>query len=76
MFRRPIASPLPGRIRHPTPIVHGDKDVVVMPINTFLLAERLPGAQLIMCPDEGHGAQSRHVEVLLEHVRFFLNSRD
>ena len=29
-----------GKIRHPTLIVHGNKDVVVVPINAFLLATR------------------------------------
>jgi pimeloyl-ACP methyl ester carboxylesterase len=62
-----------GRIRQPTLIVHGNKDVVVMPINAFLLAEHLPNAQLIMYPDASHGAQSQHAEVFLEHARLFLN---
>jgi pimeloyl-ACP methyl ester carboxylesterase len=62
-----------GQIRQPTLIVHGNKDVVVMPINAFLLVEHLPNAQLIMYPDASHGAQSQHAEVFLEHVRLFLN---
>ena len=62
-----------GQIRQPTLIVDGNKDVVVMPINAFLLAEHLPNAQLIMYPDASHGAQSQHAEVFLEHVRLFLN---
>jgi pimeloyl-ACP methyl ester carboxylesterase len=62
-----------GQIHHPTLIVHGSKDVVVMPINAFLLAEHLPNAQLIMYPDASHGAQSQHAEIFLEHARLFLN---
>jgi pimeloyl-ACP methyl ester carboxylesterase len=62
-----------GNIRQPTLIVHGNKDVVVMPINAFLLAEHLPNAQLIMYPDASHGAQSQHAEIFLEHARLFLN---
>jgi pimeloyl-ACP methyl ester carboxylesterase len=62
-----------GRIPHPTLIVHGNKDVVVMPINAFLLAEHLPNAQLIMYPDASHGAQSQHAELFLAHARLFLN---
>jgi pimeloyl-ACP methyl ester carboxylesterase len=65
-----------GQIPHPTMIVHGNKDVVVMPINAFLLAEHLPNAQLIMYPDASHGAQSQHAELFLEHARLFLNARD
>jgi pimeloyl-ACP methyl ester carboxylesterase len=62
-----------GGIHQPTLVVHGNKDVVVMPINAFLLAERLPNAQLIMYPDASHGAQSQHAEVFLEHARLFLD---
>ncbi len=40
-----------GQIHHPTLVVHGSKDVVVIPINAFLLAQHLPNAQLIMYPD-------------------------
>jgi pimeloyl-ACP methyl ester carboxylesterase len=61
-----------SKIQHPTLIVHGSKDVVVMPINAFLLAEHLPNAQLIMYPDSSHGAQSQHAEVFLQHVKLFL----
>lgn len=63
-----------GQIHHPTLIVHGSKDVVVMPINAFLLAEHLPNAQLIMYPDASHGAQSQHAESFLENARLFLNA--
>jgi pimeloyl-ACP methyl ester carboxylesterase len=62
-----------GQIRQPTLIVHGNKDVVVMPINAFLLVQHLPNAQLIMYPDASHGAQSQYAEIFLEHARLFLN---
>jgi pimeloyl-ACP methyl ester carboxylesterase len=61
------------RIHQRTLIVHGSKDIVVMPINAFLLAQRLPDAQLVMYPDASHGAQSQHAEVFLEHARLFLD---
>ena len=61
-----------SKIRHSTLIAHGNKDVVVIPINAFLLVEHLPNAQLIMYPDSSHGAQSQHAEVFLPHVRLFL----
>jgi hypothetical protein len=54
-------------------VVHGNKDVVVTPINAFILAQHLPDAQLVMYPDASHGAQSQHAGVLLEHARMFLN---
>src|SRR5262245_37971145 len=61
-------------IKHPTLIVHGTKDIVVLPINAFILAERLPDAQLIMYPDSNHGAQYQHAELFLKHARLFLSA--
>jgi len=40
-----------NKIRRPTLIVHGQKDIVVNPINAFLLEQHLPDAQLLMYPD-------------------------
>ena len=62
-----------GQIHHPTLIVHGSKDVVVIPINAFLLAQHLPNAQLIMYPDASHGAYSQYADNFLENARLFLN---
>jgi pimeloyl-ACP methyl ester carboxylesterase len=62
-----------ARIEQRTLIVHGSKDIVVMPINAFLLAQHLPDAQLAIYPDASHGAQSQHAEVFLEHARLFLD---
>jgi pimeloyl-ACP methyl ester carboxylesterase len=61
-------------ITHPTLIVHGNKDIVVAPINAFILAERLPYAQLIMYPDSNHGAQYQHAELFLKHAKLFLSA--
>jgi pimeloyl-ACP methyl ester carboxylesterase len=59
-------------ITHTTLIVHGNKDIVVTPINAFILAEHLPNAQLIMYPDSSHGAYSQYAENFLENARLFL----
>jgi pimeloyl-ACP methyl ester carboxylesterase len=64
------------QITQPVLVVHGNKDVVVTPINALLLAENLPNATLIVYPDASHGAQSQHAELFLEHVRLFLNEED
>jgi pimeloyl-ACP methyl ester carboxylesterase len=61
-------------IKHPTLVVHGTKDIVVLPINAFILAERLPDAQLIIYPDSNHGAQYQHAKLFLKHVKLFLNA--
>ena len=61
------------RITQPVLIVHGNKDIVVKPINALLLAENLPNATLIVYSDSSHGTQYQHANVFLEHVRLFLN---
>ena len=61
-------------INHPTLVVHGTKDIVVRPINAFILAEHLPDAQFIMYPDSNHGAQYQHAEVFLKHAKLFLSA--
>jgi pimeloyl-ACP methyl ester carboxylesterase len=61
------------RIRQSALVVHGNKDVVVTPINAFILAQHLPDAQLVMYPSASQGAQSQHAGIFLEHARMFLN---
>jgi len=61
------------KIEQPTLIVHGNKDIVVGPVNALILAEHLPNAQLIIYPDSSHGTQYQHNEIFLEHVGLFLN---
>jgi pimeloyl-ACP methyl ester carboxylesterase len=63
-----------GKIRQSTLVVHGSKDIVVIPINAFILAECLSDAQLVMYPDASHGAASQQADFFLEHARLFLNA--
>ena len=63
------------KITHPTLIVHGNKDIVVDPVNALILAEHLPNAQLIVYSDSSHGAQYQHATMFLEHVKLFLNEK-
>lgn len=60
------------KVTHQTLIVHGNKDVVVGPINALILAEQLPNAQLIVYSDSSHGAHYQHAGTFLQHVKLFL----
>ena len=62
------------KIKHPTLVVHGTRDIVVQPVNAFILAEHLPDAQLILYPDSSHGAQYQHAELFLKHAKLFLSA--
>lgn len=59
-------------ITQPALIVHGNKDIVVTPINALILAEHLPNVQLVVYADSSHGAQYQHAKIFLEHVKLFL----
>jgi pimeloyl-ACP methyl ester carboxylesterase len=61
-------------IKRPTLIVHGNQDIVVLPINAFIPAERLPDARLIMYPDSNHGAPYQHAELFLKPAKLFLSA--
>jgi pimeloyl-ACP methyl ester carboxylesterase len=63
-----------NNIKHPILIVHGNKDIVVQPINALILAQHLPNAQLIVYPDSNHGAQYQHAALFLQHAKLFLNA--
>ena len=60
------------KITQETLIIHGNKDVVVGPINALILAEQLPNAQLIVYSDSSHGAHYQHARTFLQHVKLFL----
>jgi len=59
-------------IHQRTLIVHGNKDIVVMPINAFHLEMHLPNAELLMFPDSNHASHSQYSKVFLDHARLFL----
>jgi pimeloyl-ACP methyl ester carboxylesterase len=64
--------PFLGAIRAPTLVVCGDRDRVVPPANSTLLARRIPGAGLVMLP-AGHDLQRRgQASVLVSTVEPFL----
>ena len=45
------------QIKCPVLIVHGDKDVLVMPENSNLIKSRIPQAELYMIAGAGHAFQ-------------------
>jgi pimeloyl-ACP methyl ester carboxylesterase len=62
-----------ARIHQPTLVVHGSKDIVVPPINSFLLAQNMPNAKLVVYPDASHGAQSQYAKDFLRQAQQFLS---
>jgi pimeloyl-ACP methyl ester carboxylesterase len=60
------------KIIQPTLVVNGSNDVIVYTVNSFILQQTLPTAQLILYPDSNHGAQYQYPELFVEHVTQFL----
>ncbi|WP_109125225.1 alpha/beta hydrolase [Dyella sp. C11] len=60
-------------ITQPTLVLNGSNDVIIYTINSYLLQQHLPNAQLILYPDGNHGAQYQYPERFVKHVDTFLS---
>jgi pimeloyl-ACP methyl ester carboxylesterase len=63
-------------IRQPTLVVNGVKDVIIYAVNSFILQQHLPDAELILYPDANHGSQYQYPERFVGHVSLFLSEGD
>jgi pimeloyl-ACP methyl ester carboxylesterase len=61
-------------IRQPTLVLNGGKDVIIYSVNSFILQQHLPSAQLILYPDANHGSQYQYPELFVRHVSMFLSA--
>lgn len=61
-------------IPHPVLVTNGIEDVMVPTKNSYILAEHLPNAQLIIYPDSGHGHLFQFPELFAENVNSFLDT--
>src|ERR1700692_2089711 len=60
-------------IKQPTPVVHGSKDVNIPTVNSFIMQQNMPYAQLIISPDSNHGAPHMYPELFVQHATQFVN---
>jgi pimeloyl-ACP methyl ester carboxylesterase len=60
-------------ILQPTLVINGDSDVIIYSINSWILQQNIPNAQLIIYPDANHGSQYQYPERFVEHVSMFLS---
>jgi len=61
-------------IKQPALVVNGSSDVIVYPINSFILQQNIPNAQLILYPDSNHGSHYQYPELFVRHASMFLDS--
>jgi pimeloyl-ACP methyl ester carboxylesterase len=61
-------------LRLPTLIVQGNNDVIIPTMNSYVLQQKLPNAQLILYPDANHGSFYQYPDLFVKHATLFLDA--
>ena len=61
-------------VRAPVLVANGDHDIMVPSENSSDMARRIPGAELVLYPDAGHGGIFQYHEAFLAKAKAFLAS--
>jgi len=62
-------------ITQPTLVINGSHDVIVYTVNSLILQQNLPNAQLILYPDSNHGSQYQYPALFVPDVTRFLDAK-
>ena len=60
-------------LRPPVLVVNGSNDIVIPTINSYILQQFLPSAELILYPDANHGSHFQYPQLFARHARIFLD---
>jgi pimeloyl-ACP methyl ester carboxylesterase len=60
-------------ISRPVLVVNGSNDIVVATINSYILQQNLPNAELILFPDSNHGSHFQFTELFNRYAVEFLD---
>ena len=71
--QRPGSYEYLKRIQQPTLVINGDNDVIIYSINSWILQQNIPNAELIIYPDANHGSQYQYPQRFVRHVADFLS---
>ena len=60
-------------IPHPTLVVNGSHDIVIPTVNSYILQQNLPNAELILFPDSNHGSHFQFTTAFNRYVTDFVD---
>jgi pimeloyl-ACP methyl ester carboxylesterase len=60
-------------VRQPVLIVQGSNDVIIPTVNSFVMQQTLPNAQLIIYPDANHGSFYQYPDLFVDDATRFLD---
>ncbi len=63
-------------IKQPTLVVNGSTDPIIYTMNSFILQQNLPNAELIIYPDSAHGGHHQYPALFVRHASMFLSAAD
>ena len=61
------------RICHPTLVVNGNNDIIVATVNSYILQQNLPNAELILFSDSNHGSHFQFTQAFNRYLTDFLD---
>jgi pimeloyl-ACP methyl ester carboxylesterase len=62
------------QITQPTLVINGSHDVIIYTVNSLVLQQNLPNAELILYPDSNHGSQYQYPALFVADVTRFLDT--
>jgi pimeloyl-ACP methyl ester carboxylesterase len=60
-------------IAQPTLVVNGSSDIVVATVNSYVLQQNLPNAELILFPDSNHGSHFQFTDAFVGYATSFID---